>query len=108
MEPTWTIEYFLANQEECLHKLKQEETLKLIPNLNYSNPEHFANKQLVKFRGIIQDQLEPEFYLDKYKVKTADDTIRIQDGKFQDCFVLKAGESVKTFHQYKYFQELIL
>lgn len=94
METSWNIEHFLANQEECLQKLQQDATFKLIPNVNYLNPEHFGKEQLVRFRGIIQDQLEPEYYLEKYKVKSSDGTIRIQNGKFQDSFVLKAGESV--------------
>lgn len=106
MEFSWTIEHFLANQEQCLQKLKEEKTFKLIPNLNYSTPEHFAKSQLVRLRGIIQDQLEPEYYLDKYKVKTSDGLIRIQDGKFQNSFVLKQGESVSFsgFQNYLHIQ----
>ena len=91
----WSIEYFLSHQSECLEELKKEQSVKLIPFLNYLSPDKLKNGTFLRFRGIIQDQLEPEFFLDQYQVKASDGSIRIQDGRFQDSFVLKTGENVR-------------
>lgn len=69
-----------------------------IPLLNYSSLHKSKNSSIVRFRGMIQDMLNPEIYLEKYEVLNSDKTIesshRIQSGKYRDNLVLKENEFV--------------
>lgn len=48
---------------------------------------------MVRFRGMIQDMMDPELYLEKYEV-THETGSRMQNGKYRDTLVLKGGEKV--------------
>lgn len=48
---------------------------------------------LVRFRGMIQDMMDPELYLEKYEV-THETGSRMQNGKYRDTLVLNGGEKV--------------
>lgn len=48
---------------------------------------------MVRFRGMIQDMMDPELYLEKYEVSHEAGS-RIQNGKYRDTLMLKAGEKV--------------
>lgn len=83
---SWTIEYVLANRDVCRQQLEKHENRAAIPLLN--NLENYAapNSSLVRFRGMIQDMLDPEFYLEKYSVRGPSGT-RMQDGRYRDTIV---------------------
>lgn len=81
----WTPDYFLSNETECRRLMKDPKTRSLIPSLNASQLHSFKDKQLVRFRGMIQDTYNPEFYLDSYQsknVKTGE--VARRRGKFRD------------------------
>ncbi|KAK2579582.1 hypothetical protein KPH14_010877 [Odynerus spinipes] len=65
----WTPEHFIANQPSCKLILENSDALKEIPLLNNAPLHDFRDKQLVRFRGMVQDMYNPEYYFQKYEVK---------------------------------------
>lgn len=65
-----------------------------IPLLNYTPLHKLKDRTLVRFRGMIQDMMDPEIYLERYEVKSPDGSKRLQDGKYMDCLKLAAGEEI--------------
>lgn len=82
----WTIDYVLANQNACRGFLEKSENRALVPLLNHIENHAIPNSSLVRFRGMIQDMLDPEFYLEKYSVSGPAGT-RMQDGRYRDTIV---------------------
>lgn len=64
-----------------------------IPLLNYTPLHQLKDYAVVRFRGMIQDMLDPEIYLENYEVKN-DEVTRMQQGKYRDCLLLSNGEEV--------------
>lgn len=65
----WTPEHFVKNQSSCKLLLENSNALREIPLLNDAPLHCFRDKQLVRFRGMIQDMYNPEYYFQKYEVK---------------------------------------
>jgi Mini-chromosome maintenance replisome factor len=89
----WTKEYFLNNQEVCLEKLKSltaDERAALRENL-----EGGQSNVLVLTFGMVIDTQEPEFYCEKYEVKSSDGSTRIENGKFCDKLNINEHETVE-------------
>lgn len=89
----WTKEYFLNNHEVCMEKLKSltaAERVQLRENLELAE-----NNKIVLAFGMVIDTQEPEFYCEKYEVKTADGSIRVENGKFSDKLNIDDGETVE-------------
>lgn len=83
----WTTEYYLNNESKCLEALKDSQTFQSIPMLNH-NSSMIPNSSLVRFRGMIQDMLDPEFYLEKYTIASkSKNHLRVQDGRYRDTIV---------------------
>lgn len=83
---------YLKNEPEVRQQIANNTFPGYIPLLNYWPPQDFADHTLVRFRGMIQDMWDPEFYLEKYEVKRKDgsgDDVRLQDGRFRDTLELK-------------------
>lgn len=88
MQPhTWTIEYVLENKKACQDHLEKFASCANIPLLNNIANYAVPNSSLVRFRGMIQDMLDPEFYLEKYAVSGPADSVRLQDGRYRDMIV---------------------
>lgn len=85
-------ELFNTNPEELRQQL--QENVKKIPFLNHYDLSQLKDLSIVRFRGMIQDMLDPEIYLEKYEVQTGDTGSRLQVGKFRDTLVLSPGEQV--------------
>ncbi|XP_014215914.1 mini-chromosome maintenance complex-binding protein [Copidosoma floridanum] len=64
----WTVDYFVANEVECLKILDHPDALKEIPLLNSNLLEHFKHGQLVRFQGMLQDMHNPELFFKSYQV----------------------------------------
>jgi Mini-chromosome maintenance replisome factor len=89
----WTKEYFLNNQDVCLEKLKSltgEERAALRENIELGE----SNKIVLTF-GMVIDTQEPEFYCEKYEVKSSDGSTRIENGKFCDKLNINEDETVE-------------
>lgn len=88
----WTREYFLNNQEECLKRLNNlnhEERVNLRNNLNYKE-----NNSLVLINHLfVTDIKEPEIFCEKYEIKKADGSVRVESGKFRERFNIGDDES---------------
>ncbi|KAH8238961.1 hypothetical protein KR038_010558 [Drosophila bunnanda] len=65
-----------------------------IPLLNYTPLHKLKDRSLVRFRGMIQDMMDPEIYLERYEVKASDGSKCFHDGKYLDCLKLAAGEEI--------------
>lgn len=85
---------FVENEAQIIETLKDFEKWKSIPLLDHGMLHNFKDNSLVRFRGMVQDMLDNETYLEKYKVNCEAGSPRIQNGKFRDIFALENGESV--------------
>nr|XP_033325694.1 mini-chromosome maintenance complex-binding protein-like isoform X1 [Megalopta genalis]XP_033339936.1 mini-chromosome maintenance complex-binding protein-like isoform X1 [Megalopta genalis] len=65
----WTPEHFIANRTTCNKILNNPDVVKEIPSLNYVPLHYFRDRQLVRFRGMIQDMHNPEYYFQRYEVR---------------------------------------
>ncbi|KAH8325666.1 hypothetical protein KR067_003718 [Drosophila pandora] len=74
--------------------LKDSSRWHSIPLLNYTPLHKLKDQTLVRFRGMIQDMMDPEIYLERYEVKSSDGSKRLHDGKFRDCLRLASGEEI--------------
>lgn len=62
----------MANQSDCQRILEGPDALTEIPLLNSARLHDIKDKELVRFRGMIQDMYNPEYYLKRYEVKNTD------------------------------------
>lgn len=65
----WTLEHYITNQSSCQQILENLDVLSEIPLLNDAQLHDIRDKQLIRFRGMIQDMYDPEYYLKQYEVK---------------------------------------
>lgn len=89
----WTRDYFLANEEGCVHKLNSlspEEKLALSQNLQRLE----KGKIVLLANGLIADILEPELYCKTVVIKSSDNSVRTESGKYSDKFQLNDDEKV--------------
>lgn len=91
---SWTPETFLQSQSDNLSLLENDKnSWTKIPFLNHQKLHEIKDQTLVRFRGMIQDMLDPEIYLEKYLVKSGSNE-RIQEGKFRDTLVCEVRISL--------------
>jgi len=67
----WTPGHYITNETSCQEILGNPDTLREIPSLNNVRLRDVADKQLVRFRGMVQDMYNPEYYFKRYKVKNS-------------------------------------
>ncbi|KMR04799.1 mini-chromosome maintenance complex-binding [Lasius niger] len=65
----WTTEYYVTNQLSCQQILENPDVLREIPLLNDLQLHDITDKQLVRFRGMVQDMYDPEYFFKRYEVK---------------------------------------
>ncbi|XP_029156263.1 mini-chromosome maintenance complex-binding protein [Nylanderia fulva] len=65
----WTTEYYVTNQLSCQQILENPDVLREIPLLNNLQLHDITDKQLIRFRGMVQDMYDPEYFLKQYEVK---------------------------------------
>ncbi|XP_014608335.1 PREDICTED: mini-chromosome maintenance complex-binding protein [Polistes canadensis] len=91
----WTPEYFVNNQTSCKLILSNCNVLKEIPLLNNAPLHCFKDKQLVRFRGMIQDMYNPEYYFQKYEVKnTQSGYCDVRFGMYMDSVLSSPNEEI--------------
>ncbi|XP_055316672.1 mini-chromosome maintenance complex-binding protein isoform X2 [Sitodiplosis mosellana] len=90
-----TPELFAEKSVEVLEALSKEVNLVKIPLIsNWENFNQLRDMQLVRFRGLVQNMLDPEIYLESYQTKSDTDTLTMRKGKFRDNLKLEANEEV--------------
>ncbi|XP_075160609.1 mini-chromosome maintenance complex-binding protein [Haematobia irritans] len=94
--PSTPEEFVGPKNEEFCKWLKDPNLWSTIPLLNYTPLHELKDYSVVRFRGMIQDMLDPEIYLETYEVKKCGSATepRIQQGKYRDCLVLGNDEEV--------------
>ena len=69
-------------------------SLPQIPSLNDTPSHHLPTSTLVRFRGMVQDMHDPEFYLGVYEVEdTKSGKLCLRSGKYKD--LVHCGVSTK-------------
>lgn len=87
-----TPELFIEKSDEVLEALSNEEIRAKIPLIsNWENFNRLRDMQLVRFRGLVQNMLDPEIYLNEYQTKSDNDTLTMRKGKFRDNLKLEAN-----------------
>ena len=72
-------------REFFTNRLQNSETLKRVPSLNDIPSHLLKSKSLVRFRCMVQDMFDPEFYLAVYEVvNKADNSSNLRYGMYQD------------------------
>lgn len=85
-----TPEMYLEQSSEVLAALSNEINRVKIPLIsNWENFDRLKDMQLVRFRGLVQNMLDPEIYLETYQTKTDTETLQLRKGKFRDNIKLK-------------------
>lgn len=78
-----TPELFLEKSTEVLGSLANErEKIPLISN--WDNFNRLKDMQLVRFRGLVQNMLDPEIYLESYQIKGDNEAVSTRNGKYRD------------------------
>ncbi|XP_063238088.1 mini-chromosome maintenance complex-binding protein [Bacillus rossius redtenbacheri] len=90
---SWSIAFWEANTEECRQHLKSDDAWESIPLLCQVPSDELVDGQLMRFRGMIQDMYDPEFYLSQYEVVSkADGCSSVRSGKFKETIAWEANE----------------
>ncbi|CAK9827937.1 Mini-chromosome maintenance complex-binding protein [Anthophora retusa] len=71
----WTPEYFIGNCSDCNLILESSDALKEIPSLNDASLHNFRHQQLVRFKGMVQDMHNPEYYFQQYEIKNSQNEV---------------------------------
>ncbi|XP_012274497.1 mini-chromosome maintenance complex-binding protein isoform X2 [Orussus abietinus] len=93
---TWNVEHYLKNLDTCTQILENSDALQEIPSLNCLPLHDLRHGQLVRFRGMIQDMYDPEYYFEHYEVEnkeTGESYLRC--GKYTDCARCSSQESIR-------------
>ncbi|KAK1123233.1 hypothetical protein K0M31_008865 [Melipona bicolor] len=106
----WTREYFITNKLDCNLMLENLDVLKEIPLLNNTPVHKLRDGQLVRFKGMIQDMHNPEYYLQMYEVKnTQTETYQLKCGMYTDSakclpheMILLESEKNQSSERYTY------
>lgn len=69
--------------------------LNRLPWVNETPLHHLRSNQVVRFRGMVQDMFDNEFYFDKYEVKdTKTGAVRLRPGRYRDIAECGVGEEI--------------
>lgn len=75
----------LSNSSEIFHSLKNDEIWRNIPLVSSLDSfDHLREMQVVRFRGLVQDMMDPEIYLEIFQTKTASNKLKMHNGKYRD------------------------
>ena len=79
-------------REFFTNRLQNKEALERVPSLNDVPSHLLKSKSLVRFRCMVQDMFDPEFYLAAYEVvNKADNSSNLRCGMYQD--MVHCGEN---------------
>lgn len=89
----------LVDQPElAMQLLSDEKFISKIPLIsNWKSFGQLQDIQLVRFRGLVQNMLDPEIYLEAFQVKN-EDAVERRNGKYRDNIKLQ----VRNNERYKF------
>lgn len=90
-----TPELLCSNLSETLSALKDDAVWKQIPLIsNLPNFDQLKEMQVVRFRGLVQDMLDPEIYLETFQTKCVDNgEVKLRNGKYRDNIKMEVNHS---------------
>lgn len=89
---TLTPELLVNSSEEILQILNDDSIWKQIPLIsNMDNFDKLKEMQLVRFRGLIQDMMDPEIYLQTFQTTNTENNLCTRNGKYRDNIKLEVG-----------------
>ncbi|XP_054258530.1 mini-chromosome maintenance complex-binding protein [Macrosteles quadrilineatus] len=92
---SWTADFFEENSTNCIEELKDDSKWSKIPMLKKSQSHLLKEGQFVRFKGMIQDMLNPVYFLAKYEVhNTVTNEKSFKCGKYKDTLQCADHEKV--------------
>ncbi|CAK1586470.1 unnamed protein product [Parnassius mnemosyne] len=86
---------WISKEETCKEKLLKLSNWSQIPLLNTNASHKFSDGKLVRFRGMVQDMHNPEFYFEKFEVfNTTTNEVKIKSGKYCDTAHILENEKI--------------
>lgn len=87
---TLTPESFAQRSNEILKIVSDEAVRAKIPLIsNWENFNQLKDMQLIRFRGLVQNMMDPEIYLETYETKDDNDVVKTRKTKFRDNIQLE-------------------
>ncbi|KAK7586137.1 hypothetical protein V9T40_004013 [Parthenolecanium corni] len=103
---SWTVRYFEENKDYCLEKLKDRKFWEQVPLLNHITECEPYNNKLIRFKGMIQDILNPIYYIEQFHVvNTKTSVTSVRSGKYRDRIDLSDDEKILQDTNDKIYQE---
>jgi len=76
-------------------RVGEEGSMANIPSINEMDSQDMREGQLVKFRCMVQDMFDPEFFMSQYRVKSlVDGSIKTVTGRYRDTLACGPREEV--------------
>ncbi|CAG9793682.1 unnamed protein product [Diatraea saccharalis] len=92
---TVTPEAWIANENTWREKLLKLQDWFQIPLLNCNASHNLQNCTLVRFRGMVQDMHNPEFYFEHFEIfNTATNEVKMKSGKYRDTANILENEKI--------------
>ncbi|CAD0200632.1 unnamed protein product [Chrysodeixis includens] len=92
---TVTPDLWMANEEAWKEKLLKLPNLFQIPLINSNASLNLPDSTLVRFKGMIQDMHNPEFYFEQFEVlNTNTNEIKNKSGKYRDTAHILENEKI--------------
>lgn len=86
---TLSPDMFVEQPESAKQLLSDDKFISKIPLINnWKSFEQLQDMQLVRFRGLVQNMLDPEIYLEAYQVKNGD-AVEMRSGKYRENIKLQ-------------------
>ncbi|KAK7868306.1 hypothetical protein R5R35_013891 [Gryllus longicercus] len=90
-----TREEWVANTPQYSAIIEDETNWHSIPLFNYILSENVKNQQLIRFRGMIQNMQNPEYFMSKYEVvNTVTGVSTVHSGKLRDSVTCQDNEKL--------------
>ncbi|XP_059050680.1 mini-chromosome maintenance complex-binding protein isoform X1 [Achroia grisella] len=97
-----TPEIWVANEEGWREKLLTLPNWYQIPLINCNASHNLSDSKLVRFRGMIQDMHNPEFYFEQFEVyNTVTKEIKSKTGKYRDTANVTENEKINYTENFK-------
>ena len=82
---TLSSSWWLAVQDHFKAEMAKPGVMSGLTSLNVTANHSLSEGQLVKFRCMVQDMFDPEYYMAEYKVKNLKDgSVKVRTGRFRD------------------------
>ncbi|GBP15443.1 Mini-chromosome maintenance complex-binding protein [Eumeta japonica] len=86
---------WISNEKVLKEKLLQLSNWSQIPLINSNASHYLPDNSMVRFRGMIQDMRNPEFYFESFEVyNTLTNEVKIKSGKYRDTADILENEKI--------------